>query len=116
MWGSILKLQLHFYLHITGGLAYDATPLMARIALNLGYDAKAYPVDISEIQAIGKFKRDPSTCGFNEYFIADFLRSAIMDGLKPWNARQVAELKQLAGVKPTATLHLIQTCKEQSHS
>jgi hypothetical protein len=88
-----MKLQSEFYLHILSGNAYEATSLMARIALNVGYDAKAYPVDLSEIKQVGLLPRDPSTTGFNELLVADFLRAGLVHGIKPWRPDQVNSLK-----------------------
>lgn len=90
-----MELQSVFYLHIIGGQAYEATTLMARIALNLGHDAKAFPVDLTEIKQVGLLPRDPSTCGFNELLVADFLRAGLVHGLKPWRPDQVDGLKAL---------------------
>ena len=93
-----MELISEFYLHVTGGLAGDATALMARVALNIGHDAEAYPVDIAEIKALGELRRDPNTCGFNELLLADYLRSALCNGLRPWRPEQVQMLATMNGV------------------
>lgn len=91
-----MELQSEFYLHITIGHAAEKASLMAKIALNLGHDPKAYPVDLSEIANIGGMRRFNGLVGFDELFIADFLRCAVMHGIKPWKPYQVEELQRLA--------------------
>lgn len=94
-----MELQSAFYSRITSGEAGEATSLMARIALNLGHDARAFPVDLSEIVKIRLFNRDLKMVGFNELFTADFVRASLMaDGIKPWEARHVKSFLEMDGV------------------
>lgn len=105
--GDCMETQREFYSHVTGGTAGDATALMCRIALNIGHDPKAYPVDISEIKKFLAMHHFPDGCGVNELFVADFLRAALMGAVKPWRPEQVESLRTMNGVHATATLHAI---------
>lgn len=104
-----MMLQSDYYLHVINGHAGEYAPLMARIALNLGHDSKAYPFDLSELQVrTGTFKRDPSTTGFNELLIQDMVRAAIQHDLDPWREDQLEFLKRIAGPpNKVATLRLV---------
>lgn len=91
-----MLLQPEFYIHIVTGNAGDAAPLLARIALHLGYNAELYPVNLLEITKTNQFARASNTCGFNEFFLIDFLRASVMEGLTPWRPDQVEKLKVFA--------------------
>lgn len=91
-----MQLQPEFFLHIINGGAEGAGPLLARLALNLGYDSAAYPFDLAQLKNVGDFFRDPGSCGFNEFFVADYVRAAIMGDATSWDAKEVAMLRQIA--------------------
>jgi hypothetical protein len=103
----MFELQAEMYQVITNGLAYDAAPLMARIALNIGHNASEFPVDLSELLRIAHCPRDSGTTGFNELLIADYVRSAMLGALEPWSEDEVRELMRVAAVAPKAKLHLL---------
>ena len=94
-------MQPEFFQMVTNGVACDAASLMARIALNLGYDSAEFPVDISEMLSIALLPRDPGTVGFNELMIIDYIRSALVGSAEPWSDEEVAELIRVAGGSAT---------------
>jgi hypothetical protein len=91
-----MAFQSEFYRHILTGRAGDAGPFLARVALNLGYDAKSFPVDLKDIVKTGHFIRTPEFCAVSEFFLAEFLRMAIMEKVEPWREDQVQRLKIFA--------------------
>ena len=91
-----MQLQPEFFHHVTGIHAGDAAPLMARIALGLLSYPTAHPMPLDCVKDIGRFARDPAMCGLNEFFIAEFIRAAIMDDLAPWDEQEARTLKIIA--------------------
>lgn len=89
-------LQSDLYDHIVSGEAGEASPLMARIALNLGYDADLYPVDLTILKELRNFSWSRESCGLNEYFICDFIKSALMDDIRPWTDEEASRLQSFA--------------------
>ncbi|USX22878.1 hypothetical protein NHH82_12250 [Oxalobacteraceae bacterium OTU3REALA1] len=89
-------LQNEFYLHITKYQAGDATPLLATIALHIGYDSKKYPLSLEEIKKIGRLPASPGSCGQNEFFVIEYLRANMMEGTQPWKEDQIRKLEFLA--------------------
>jgi hypothetical protein len=89
-------LQPEFYLHIITGNACDAAPLLARIALHFGYDALAYPVRLDEIRSIKRYLTSSDGAMLSVLLVSDFLKASMLEGVKPWGADQVKQLKVFA--------------------
>lgn len=92
-----MDFQAEFYLHIICGHAGDVAPVLARLALSLGYDADAYPFPIEDLKMVGRFKRASGTQGLNEFYAMECARALVLSGFKPWRADQVQQLAPIAG-------------------
>jgi hypothetical protein len=91
-----MQLQPEFFHHVTGIHAGDAAPLMARIALRLLGRPTVRSLPLECVKDIGRYSRSPAMCGLNEFFIAEFLRAAIMDDLAPWDEQETKALEIIA--------------------
>ncbi|MYM37464.1 hypothetical protein GTP38_24365 [Duganella sp. FT94W] len=89
-------LQPEFYLHIITGGAGDAAPLMARIALHLAHDSSAYPINLIDLKTLKNFCSPKESSGLNEFFVSEFLRSAMMEGVRNWTDHEIGRLKTFA--------------------
>lgn len=99
-----MNLQNLFFEHIVEGGAGKDRPLLARIALHLGYDSDAYPVALSEIKKAGQLPRDLRAYGLSEMALGEYLRSVAAQAAKPWSPEEVERLRLVAGVAPKAKL------------
>lgn len=106
--GAVGKVsQEMYYFHVSCGGAGIAGELMARLALNLAHDARAYPLDASELLAIMDMDAGADTGGFNGLLVAELLRAAVLCELAAWDEEEVRHLRHVAGPARGAKLTLI---------
>lgn len=86
-----MKHATDIYLHIVNGGAGAAAPLMARLALHLGYNALLYPMDASEAAQV-RYVSDKAGW-LNEHYVAEMLRAAVFGEFSPWEPEQVELLQ-----------------------
>jgi hypothetical protein len=91
-----MHFQSEFYLHIVSGAAGEAGPLLARLALNAGYDPVAFPFRLEDLRLVGHFERALGTQGLNEFFSSECARATILRTFEPWNEAHAAQLKLVA--------------------
>ena len=91
-----MHFQSEFYVHIIAGMAGEASPLMARLALNAGHDSLAFPFGLEELRQVGQFERKCGTQGLNEFFATECARATILGSFAPWDEAHVARLKAIA--------------------
>lgn len=113
---SDVGIESEYFLHVTGGGAGPASPLMARIALSLGHHPKAYPMDLSDIKAVTELslKSDGSVNrldararrALNEFMVLELARQAVMSETD-WREDQIAALRALAGAEAVAKVRVL---------
>lgn len=91
-----MDFQPEFYLHIIGGQAGDAAPMLARLALALDDDAQTYPFSVRDLKMIGQFSRASGTQGLNEFYAMECARAAVLRRFKPWRLDQMKQLSKMA--------------------
>lgn len=111
-----MAVESEYFLHLTCGGAGGATALMARIALNLGHDARAFPVGLADIKNVTELSLQDNEAlashnkrarrALNEFFLTEMLRQATLSSIS-WREDQVVALTQLAGPPASAKLHIL---------
>ena len=99
-----MHFQSEFYLHVVGGHAGDAGPILAQLALQIGHDATAYPFPFHKLAMVGDFAREHGTQGLNEFYAIECARALVLREVRPWNADQSERLKAVARLPIPKTL------------
>ena len=118
-----MGIESEYFLHVTCGAAGPASALMARIALHVGHDAKAYPMDLSEIKRVTDLSLEsdgtPSRLHvrsrrvLNELMVAELARQFLMTEVS-WRDDQVAAFRALAGPEASTKVHVLRVVAAQA--